>query len=90
MTRKWVYRCLHDHFLTEVTFVAHCTYKSSAPSAQRIPSLLTICPLFHRTYSIHIYTYMHMCEHVSQVTSEIIITSSGFFMPLHCPGHWWL
>jgi len=32
-------------------------------------------------------TYMRMGEHVSQVTSEIIITSSGFFMPLHCLGH---
>ena len=30
---------------------------------------------------------MHIGEHVSQVTSEIIITSNGFYTPLYCTGH---
>jgi hypothetical protein len=78
------YHCLHDHLFIEVSFVVHSTYKISAPSTQRMPSLLTVCPLYHRTYNI--YIHMHIGEHASQVTSEIIITSSGLYISLHCTG----
>ena len=57
MSRKSDYHCLHDRLFTEVSFFVHCTYKISAPSTQRMPSLLTVCPLYHRTYNI--YTYAH-------------------------------
>ena len=40
----------------------------------------------HCTIEPTIYIHMHIGENVSQVTSEMNITSSGIVMSVHCTG----